>query len=711
MLPTQTRIGETCVRVVIVGLKSLLMKTAADRLRKEGHEVQILATQRHRHGSVEREEVLDEQDAFFRLHCPEWVVYMPFAMGNDPAGILKEGHLNEMTRLLFLSSQNGCKRFLFISSAFVLTDVFGKTAETALLADDVEQGAGRSNLIEVMERVCLGWNSEADMHMQVVRVPLLYGPGLSAKRLADFLLQLQENRQGREALAGDHLHVSDVTEALCRILVHSPTETVIHLASDEVVDLEMVEQLLELFAAGKPEMCESKRLCPPLPAEPAVALAGWGVRHFLSTSLPEALEFWRTRDKVKRQEERVWRKHMRRLRPYLENGIIFSLLAIFAYANTYGGIIDLRLGVDYSFVYIGSMGMLYGKQQSIPAVFLSTILFLSQLYYRGMDVLTLLYQAEYLVHLTMYLLVGIVSGYVADNAMRKTQDWQVAMEHTQQRYESLRELYAESLRLKDSLASRVVNANDSLGRIYELIRRMDGLRREEMLTGAVDVFNRVMNTAAVAVHTLNEKEDFLRLAVRSKACGSLARNSLRVNEVDYAETVIERQQVYINRDIASDKPSMAAPLVYNGKVLGVVTLFGLPFSHMSAYHGELFRVTAMLVSDLVGRAHLFDQMLQQERSLGESGLLKAQEWERLRAEMKLRKTMYDQDYVVLTLAWPEEGGDIRLILQGAIRNEDYLGITDKGELAVLLANTSVALARQVQERLEIRGAKVLGMGD
>ena len=96
--------------------------------------------------------------------------------------------------------------------------------------------------------------------------------------------------------------------------------------------------------------------------------------------------------------------------------------------------------------------------------------------------------------------------------------------------------------------------------------------------------------------------------------------------------------------------------------------------------------------------------------MGDSGLLKAQEWESLRAEMKLRKTMYDQDYVVLTLAWPEDGGDIRLIVQGAIRNEDYLGMTDKGELAVLLANTSVALARQVQERLEIRGAKVIGMG-
>ena len=175
---------------------------------------------------------------------------------------------------MFLSSQNGCKRFLFISSAFALTDVSGKTAEAALLADSVEQGAGRSNLLEVMERVCLGWNSEADMHMQVVRVPLLYGPGLSAKRLAAFLMQLQENRQRQEALAGDHLHVSDVTEALCRILAHSPTETVIHLASDEVVDLETVEQLLELFAAWKPEMRENKRLCPPLPAEPAAALAG-----------------------------------------------------------------------------------------------------------------------------------------------------------------------------------------------------------------------------------------------------------------------------------------------------------------------------------------------------------------------------------------------------------------------------------------------------
>ena len=66
MLPTQTRIGETYVRVVIVGLKSLLMKAVADRLRKEGYEVQTLATQLHHQGSVEREEVLDEQDAIKR---------------------------------------------------------------------------------------------------------------------------------------------------------------------------------------------------------------------------------------------------------------------------------------------------------------------------------------------------------------------------------------------------------------------------------------------------------------------------------------------------------------------------------------------------------------------------------------------------------------------------------------------------------------------
>ncbi|WP_018701629.1 NAD-dependent epimerase/dehydratase family protein [Anaeromusa acidaminophila] len=680
------------MKVLVVGKQDVVIDSLLVRLRKEGNEVSWspLESNLSYGGACNLE-------ALLALHKPECLIYRPFGDGNLQ-GLEGENAVSLLGQLLLYAERQGVSRFFLLSSSRIF-GVAGKRLweSSQVVCPEGDQAA----VLSAMERLLLCWPKEKGLNTCVVRIPLVYGEAQSIEEKALFLRRLQAARKTTTVVGGDYLHAGDAADGIERLLRSAQDLHIVHLAAVEPVSIELVMKCLN--ATPWPEIEKEEIVGWPSLAvsEEVEALQTWRPRYSLKSDLSE----WSIpgAEASRNRGAGSWRSWLAQKKPYLENATLFALLAAFSFANSFGGLIDLRLGVDYNFLYIALMGLLYGKKQALPAGALAAALFIFHLQLRGMDVLTGLYQMEYLVHLTLYLLVAIVTGYVTDNAKRLTEDQTLTMQNLQHRYEDLRNLYGESLRLKDSLAARIVNANDSLNQIYDVVRSLDSVRHEEVYTEAVEVVGRILQIPAVALYTVNAESTYLRLRVRSHACAQSIKNSLRITDMPHCKTLMEERQVCVNRQPAEGEPVFAAPISYHGRVVAVLHLYGATFEKMSYYHADLLRVVALMVSDVLGRAYEYDQLQQDQRYIEGTSMLQAEEFEKVKEEMQNRQERFLQDYALLVLSGETELEKLCKKVSALIRAEDYLGVGRDGSVQLLLPNTSAGMAAQVMDRLRDAG--------
>ena len=57
--------------------------------------------------------------------------------------------------------------------------------------------------------------------------------------------------------------------------------------------------------------------------------------------------------------------------------------------------------------------------------------------------------------------------------------------------------------------------------------------------------------------------------------------SIKVDEVEYVQYLIEAGKVFVNKELNSNFPLMAAPIYYNGKLSAIITINGLKFDRFS----------------------------------------------------------------------------------------------------------------------------------
>ena len=124
------------------------------------------------------------------------------------------------------------------------------------------------------------------------------------------------------------------------------------------------------------------------------------------------------------------------------------------------------------------------------AMLLAAVLLTGSLMQQGVNLVGMLYQPEILLHLVSYLFAAVLTGYFADSRAyeREAASWQ--KRHADERYAFLKGIYEETLSVKDRLYRQILNADDSIGRLYSIIRQLDSVELENVFTQAAVVTDR-----------------------------------------------------------------------------------------------------------------------------------------------------------------------------------------------------------------------------
>lgn len=700
------------MNILITGGLGFIGRHAAERFHKEGHSVYIVdkaaATDiKYRHYSLDIADPRCEE--VFRIHNIECVVHLAVCRetehGGDDALAITHTNIHGLANMLDLARKYRVARFVFASSAAVYD---GSRPIQVSEADSARPATvfGWSKLIG--EQFCHKWRELYGLDTVVLRLSGIYGPGQSTRGEGGVVAHLLESLLcGRPAALADEaaasrdlLFVSDAVDALFRAACGPLTVRTLNIGADAAYDAAYIRQLLEGLGADPAP-------APPAPAgyglrlKTAVAreYLGWAPKYDLGEGLGKTLEWFR---------EKQWQppgpakpgqwEVLKKWQPYLENLGVFaaaSLLSFFPVANDF---LDFRLGFDYFYAYIVIMGLLYGKRQSLLATLLAAAAFTAGYLGRGGDLVAMVYQIEAVIHLAVYLCIGVVTGYVTDTRDRRLADIRSELETANSRFAFLSGLYKECSQLKDDLFTQVVNSEDSLGKIYAVVRELDSLETEDIYTAAATIVAKIMKAGSVSVYTLNADRSYLR---KKTGLGpARSPNSIKVANTAYVGEVLDSKKVFVNREMCADCPLVVAPIVHDNRVIAMITVDDLPFESLSLYHVNLLRILAMLVTDALARAYLFDEGLHDRRYVEGTRILKAAEFDKVLAAIAKRRELHGLDAALMKLTAPIP--DLRELsekLAGVVRAEDYVGMTPDGRICLLLLNTAEGTVEDVQRRL------------
>lgn len=382
--------------------------------------------------------------------------------------------------------------------------------------------------------------------------------------------------------------------------------------------------------------------------------------------------------------------------PTLENLAAFGLIVwlTLIYPSSGSGMIDFKL------FYITIIGMMHGSRQAMTAVVLSTGLFIYQKIAGGRDFISLTYDTDFFFQLAIYFFVGLVVGYTIERKNTTIKQQEHKVDELSNRYEFLDSVYTEVRDVKDELQTRILNAGDSYGKIYAATKELESLEPEHVFNSAVSVVKSIMQVPKVKIYIVNPHETYLRLMASSGYETIELPKSLKVSDHSYVSSTITSGTIYINGSLEDDVPLMVAPLFHNDKVTALIAIDGLAFESFSVYHQNLFRITTDLISSALNKAFTHITATESQRYIEDSMILKPEVFNDILASKKKTFEQYNVPYLMLNAErFGLSYSDTADYLLKKLRETDYLGLDEAGNLLILLSNTSKDEEAQIIKRL------------
>ena len=692
-------------KVMFVGLPRYFEQLLAVCFRKEAWEVCRLrgAAGENPPQGIQTYDCAPESEEAHTVFAVQNLDLLVYRLERDPAHAMQR-----LDVLLRLAQQTKVRRVFLLSG----TEVFspGTTpVETDAPSPQTEEG----QLLVRLETLANAYR-EQGLPISILRMPDLYAPGqtsddgfvgrlFGASLMGRALPQYDDPAQVFYGL----LDARDAVYAVYQAATRNFEGTYLHIAAPCTTTM---EELYRICASFFPSM--RMGATPRAPQGHAVLHSaiierelGWRSRRPLAEGLKETYEAMQAArsaymDDIRALSRRAWLERVRqKVVPYAEN--LGGALVTAGVSYLQGGTsVNSMTAFDFAFLYIGCMGLLYGKQQALIAAIFSLILLIHSLLAQGGDLVAMLYNPREFLHFVSYFFAAVLTGYFADRESYRQHADSRIKRRLQYRYSFLENIFKENLAVKDRLYRQIVNSDDSIGRLYRIVSRLDSVETENLYTQTASVTADILSVKDVVVYIVGEGGWYLRQKVRLGSQTHELPRSIRVEDNPYLVQMLQEKKIFVNRDLVKGLPDLAAPISYEGRVIAVLQIYNLDFEQWSLYQQNLLSITARLVSSSLARAYAWEQETADQKYLDNTRILRSEEFQKVIEEFRERRRM-QPDYPVTLLALKVNGrsySELDHQIAHSIRGEDFMGATETG-VSVLLPDVAGKTLDMVRERL------------
>lgn len=711
------------MRVLITGGYGFIGSHVAEQFHKEGYEIFIidnLSTGKRENVTIKHKSyILSVEDEkckeIFSSYNFDIVVHLA-AQASVAKSVISpkddaKSNILGLINILQLATEHHVKKFIFASSAAL----YGNNSNIPLKETYTAQPVSPYGLSKWSgEQYCLNWSRENDIDVICFRFSNVYGPRQTSEGeggvISTFIFSLLKDEtlqiHGDGNQTRDFIYVADVAFAIYRAsqsimsgVYNLSTNTEVSI-NDIVRNLEKIHGPLHTInGMPRPKDIYNSRLCNELVKREL----DWTPMYVLEDGLQKTYD-WASSAiskpvevNKKKKEIPTWFKEWK---PYMENFIFFCLLSMIVLNIPITVFTIFEIGV----FYIMTIGAIYGNRQAFLAVILSFILLLTDNLRQGREFISLMYDTTFFFQLATFLFIGLVVGYSVQRKNNTITEQKEAIEDLQKRHLFLGEIHQDVRAVKDELQMRVLTSEDSFGKIYSIIKQLDDLEPEKVLTRTVNVVQKIMKCDSVSIYMFNKYQSYLRLVANSNNSENRTFiNSIKVEETPYVQQMINTGKHFMNKSLLHDTPLMAAPIYHNKQMIAIISIDELPFESFSNYHENLFKVITELIETSLGRAFDYIKITEEMRYFEQTTILKPEIFKEIVNSKIEAKERYNMPFALLTMPVTQSQLKVTADKVGQLlRETDYISF-ENDELYILLSNTKQEDISYVLKRFKDAG--------
>ncbi len=731
------------MKILITGGYGFIGSHIADRFYREGHEIYIIDNLTngkkenfiHSHRFYELDVEDPNCEEIFKGNKFDVVVHMAAKVGDSmlesDAYSIAKSNLLGLVNILNLSRKYEVNKFIFASSTSVYGDSKAplneedETNPLTLLAFNKLLGEKYTNLYAkrfVMDTVC-------------IRLSNVYGPrqraengGVVSKFIEDNLNHRPMVIHGSGKQVRDFIYIEDVVDAVYKVFsikysgvfnLCSGVSTQIKDIAELValndksgdIDYDLVvydDQVIEPVHSIQVDNTKAKKIFDWIPT---VSLEEGITKTYLAYyNVPISIA--KSKEDIKQKLRNARAKfggffnkvNERRWMPYIENigaYILLTLLSVMFFG------VFRHSPVDFNLMLIVVFSIMYGSKQgavSFVLSFISTIILFAA---TSRDPVVLIYSTDFYLKLASYVFVAFMIGYIRDELVRVNQDNIKVIGNLDEKVDFVTTLYHDMRLVRDELQTQIIHSEDSFGKIFSILQELDTLKPEEVFAKAVNVLERLMKTDSVAIYRLSGGGKYARLMSCSVRLNNLVSKSINVEEHQEVISTIANRDLYVAKQIVKDAPILAMPVISNNDVVGVVLIYKTDFDMLTLSYQNYFKVITDLISSTLYKAYEYDKAVSSERYIEGTSIYTRRAFEEVLSSKQYLMKNSNLQFICLKVNLDEYS--LRSAAQkidNVIRDDDFMGMDDMGQLYVILSNTNRKEAQFVVRRLSKIGISV-----
>lgn len=714
--------------ILLAGGTGRLIDEMIDKFKKEGHRVYVLTGNRYRHASYKKvfekyyfpydSDVLSE---IFKSVNPDVVIFLgaydtnfDWARQSEKEAVrFQSGLVNMLTSLSHVAKS----RFIYLSSQEVYS---GNYIEDITESETMTPATSKAMAIAQGEQLCMNYRQFTNTDICVLRIEHLYNVPYNYKEVHDICSRmcLEAVKTGKVTVHPNHqfsmIHQSDAVEFIFRIVnSRKHNEAIYNLSSGVVISEEQIADIVKkemqdnVVIEQQPSVEESRRVL-----SNRVYDGEFGIKIFnqVESTITETLRLMKKK-KEDFVSENGKRKSflsnfkdrtvslIRALIPFIENMICF--IPFFMLNNRAVGS-DYFANLDFYLLYVLLFAIVYGQQQAIFSGVLAVAGYcFRQMYDRtGFDVVL---DYNTYVWIAQLFILGLVVGYMRDQIRIIKGEDEQEMGYLSGLLDDIEGINDSNVRMKNVLETQIVNQNDSFGKLYEITSSLEQYSPEEVLFYAAEVLAKVIDSKDVAIYTV-ANASYARLFSATSENARVLGNSVNYTNLGPVYDAVKEKRVYVNKEMDDKYPLMANAIYSEDEMQILVMIWGIPWERMTLSQANMLTVICYLIQNAVVRANRYLEALEYKRYVEGTNILESEAFVSLVKAYLGAKTKRLTECTFLAIN--NNGTDVHeagVILSKKLRQTDFIGILDDGNLYALLANTNEKDAELVMARFAESG--------
>lgn len=215
----------------------------------------------------------------------------------------------------------------------------------------------------------------------------------------------------------------------------------------------------------------------------------------------------------------------------------------------------------------------------------------------------------------------------------------------------------------------------------------------------------VLENHTFAIYSVGKNQSYGRLEIASQGMTDVLKKSICLDDYLEAKETIVSGKVWVNRNFLDGYPMYMNGIHKDGELVMLIFIQEVGDEQLSLYYLNLFQILCGLVETALLRALEYQEAIKNRQYVQGTRILKPEYFEERLYSFHSMREENRASYVLLKLEYyPQmtlEEADTAL--QASVRENDVWGISEKGELFLILSQTDRSSLPIILARLENDG--------